>query len=373
LPLRPPSYGYELCAACVGKRALERIQDLLKEVAPGGEYERNGRDYRCDSFTGGAGRGLLITISNGLWHDFRSGEGDDLINFVGRGLGGGNSEGLSFLRRWLGQPERQRLVHKKAAPSPVDDRRTYEAAVRIWRESATLRPGDMGWRYLDETRAIELERWARANNGKVPACLRFNPRVWNREVGRHLPALVAAIVGRDGKFQAVHRTWLEEKNGCVIKGSFLEEQKMTLGRYVVEGGAGCIRLWRPNWSEATDGDVLGLSEGIENAMSVAKFNFGKPHVRIAAGVSLSALLKTWVPSVFSSIILIADNDAPEKPAVKLFEKVCDRFNRECRDVRVLRATRQVKDVNEYIQRLPRGRDGVAPSDADALGDFPPLR
>jgi hypothetical protein len=39
------SYGYELCAGCVGKRLAEpeRVPDIVEELFPGGHYENGGR------------------------------------------------------------------------------------------------------------------------------------------------------------------------------------------------------------------------------------------------------------------------------------------------------------------------------------------
>jgi hypothetical protein len=350
---RGHSYGRALCDRCVVKRLEERICSVVDELFPNGVYKNNRRECRIGSLSGEAGESLCIAIggkNNGRWKDWSTDEKGNLLGLIAAVECHGNRiEALRWGLRWLGEPEHQRPPRPLPVHEPEVESENYKRAVRLWREAVPLQRGDMVWQYLSGFRGIDLERWAQANNGKLPACLRFHPRVWNGESGRAWPAMLAAVVGRDGRFRATHRTWLGTVNGRVEKAP-LVDPKMTLGSYKGEGGNGCIRLWRANWDQATGEDTLALSEGIENAMTTVQFATDPLRLRVAAGVSLSALMETWVPRIFDRIILIADNDQEPGP-VALFKKVCERFKRESRELEILRAWRGVKDVNEQVTKF----------------------
>jgi hypothetical protein len=143
---------------------------------------------------------------------------------------------------------------------------------------------------------------------------------------------------------------------------------MTLGSYTLEDGAkGCIRLSRTKWREAVDGDWLAIAEGCEDALTIIPY---APSLRVAAGVSLSAMKKTWIPNVLNRVLLITQNDPPGSPAALLFPKVCERFRCEGRELQLLKLHEGVKDVNELAMRLRAfggGSARTAQSDAATRG------
>jgi hypothetical protein len=370
---RGHSYGRALCDRCVVKRLEERSGSLVKELFPNGVYKNRGRECRIGSLSGEAGESLCIAIggkNNGRWKDWSTDEKGNLLGLIAAvECQGDRIEALHWGLRWLGEPERQRPARPLPVHEPEAESENYKRAVRLWRKAVPLQRGDPVWQYLGG-RGIDLERWAQANNGKLPACLRFHPCVWNGESGRSWPAMLAAVVGPDTRFCAVHRTWLAEVNGRVGQAP-LSEKKMTLASYKGEGGNGCIRLWRPNWDQATGEDKFAISEGIEDAMTTLQFATDPLHLRVAAGVSLSALKETWVPKIFDRIVLIADNDQEPGP-VKLFEKVCERFKREGREVEILRAWQGVKDINEQVTKFGLRPKPLTPAmmhDANGTADY----
>jgi hypothetical protein len=182
----PGAHVHELCAVCTGKRLAERwVRDVVEELLPGGQYEQGDREYRY-----GSGRGLVIAIGgpkSGLWCDHTAGEGGDLIALIARCIGDDRRAALAWARRWLGQPERRRPARPLPVHAPEDEAKTRKIAERMFCEAAPLCRGDMVSRYL-AGREIDLERLARANDGKLPKSLRFHPSLWNRESGRAWPA-----------------------------------------------------------------------------------------------------------------------------------------------------------------------------------------
>jgi hypothetical protein len=272
------SYGYVLCADCFHKRLAERVRDLVEELLPNGHYENCGREYRVGSIAGEPGRSLEIAIGgprSGLWCDHGSDRKGNLFGLIGpiRCRGAGVGEALQWALKWLGQPERQRPPRPLPEHAPSDGAQNRERALKRWEEARRLSRGDWVLRYL-LGRAIDFEKVALANGGNLSPALRFHPRLWNAETQRFYPAMVAAIIGPEGQSLAAHRTWLvEDEDGRVIKAP-LKSPKKTLGNFTPEGG--CIRLLHPNWREATDRDVLAISEGIEDGLTVAQAEGWQP-------------------------------------------------------------------------------------------------
>jgi hypothetical protein len=366
----PGAHVLEICADCVCKRLAEHAAEIVQELLPNGHFEKGGREYRVGSLAGEPGRSLAIAIGgprSGRWQDHGAGVHGDLYGLYAGCKNVDRIAALRWAREWLGHGERRPAVRSRGVPAPREavDADTRDRAEGIWHEVVPLHPGDPVDRYL-AGRAIELERLAEINGGKLPAALRFHAQLWHRETRRCYPAMVAAIQGPEDEFLAVHRTWLVVgKDGCVTKAP-VETPKMTLGTYTLAAGAGCIRLWRPDWRAASDQDVLALGEGIEDALTFIQAVIKEPKflakifaeeepplLRVAAGVSLSAMEKTWVPPVISRIVLLKQNDPPGRPATLVFEKVRQRFRREGRAVWLQEVPREVKDINELAVMLAR--------------------
>src|ERR1700730_5993287 len=67
------------------------------------------------------------------------------------------------------------------------------------------------WTAARDPRGTPVERYLQSRGLDLPPTpvLRFASRCWNRETGLELPAMVARVDDHDGKFAAVHRTWLQ--------------------------------------------------------------------------------------------------------------------------------------------------------------------
>jgi hypothetical protein len=352
------SYGRALCDSCVVKCLEARVLSLVEKLLPNGKYDPRRREYQVGSLAGEAGKSLGIAIGgrkNGRWIDRNTKEKGNLLGLIAAlCCHGDRIEALRWGLRWLGEPEGQRPARPLPVHAPDDDIKTRGIAERIWeKEGVPVRRGDWIVRYLAESRGIPLERLAWANGGKLPDVLRFHARLWNRETSRFYPAMIAKIVGLDGQFLGIHRTWLSERGGRVDKAP-IEDPKMTLGRFSAQGG--CIRLWGPRWSEATDEDTLGLSEGIEDGLSAALLY---PSWRIAAGVSSDGLMKIRIPPVFGRIALITQNNKPGSSAAPWGAEVRERFLCEGREVWLLNVPREVKDLNELLVKFGKRPPAIA--------------
>jgi hypothetical protein len=345
--------GRPSAAAELARELAVHILVLVHELLPGGK--RSGNWWRVGSLAGEAGESLVVTLRGawqGRWKDYALDVRGDALDLVAQVLFYGDvRKAMDWARQWLGHSERKRdrgVRRPVPVHTPEDDTKTGKIAEeKIWRPAKLLIRGDYVDRYLRESRGIYLERLAEVNGGKLPSTLRFHPRVLHAETKRWYPAMVAQILSPDGQFLAVHRTYLCERDGRVDKAPVGKSAKKTLGHFTDQGG--CIRLWRPNWDEATEEDTLALSEGIEDGLTGALLY---PSWRVAAGGSAYGLEKIQIPPVFSRIVLITQNDKQGSFAARLR----DRLHRENREVQLLNVPRKVKDLNELLVKFGKSRN-----------------
>jgi len=132
---------------------------------------------------------------------------------------------------------------------------------------------------------------------RQPGALRCHFDLFNRESGRSWPAMVAAIVGPDGRHAATHCLWLAEDAGGISRKAPLRDQKMTLGSYA----GGYIPLTRgasgKPLAHAPDGETVAIGEGIETCLSVA---IASPELRVLAVLSLANMARLVLPEAVRS-------------------------------------------------------------------------
>jgi phage/plasmid primase-like uncharacterized protein len=330
----------------VAAMLADRADALCGELLPAGT--REGHEWRVGSVAGEPGRSMAVHLYGGkaeVWCDWAADLGGDALDLVAQVLfRGDKSQAFRWARAWLGldnadpasfEQHRREAAKRREQTSDDEDRRQRQAA-KIFLSALPHLAGTPAAVYLD-TRAIDL-----AQLGRQPRALRFHPYLWNEETQRHWPALVAAIVDADGRMVAVHRTWLTPEGGKAP----LRDPKMTLGRYA----GGCIRLWRgasgKPLKDAPAGDMLVISEGIEDALSVA---VAAPEYRVIAAVSLGNMANITLPTAIGTIIIAAQNDAPGSSAARALDRVIAKFLAEGRRVKIARPPPDIKDLNDLLQ------------------------
>lgn len=341
-------------------RLAAAIEPLCRDLLPAGV--RCGSEWCVAAAGSPTGCSISVHLAGGkagVWGAWATGTGGDALDLVATVAdlsrfrsehdGGDKAAAIRWARAWLGIDgeliRNLRNSRSTAAPAPVrqaepNAEQKRESAWRLWLAASPLRPGDEGWDYLTGTRGIDLAALPR-----LPGALRYMRGLTNAEAGRRFPAIVAAVIGPGGRFQTIHRTWLErQSDGRVLKAPVAEPKKV----YGPCKG-GLIRLARGAsgrpWKEAPIGDILGLSEGIENALSYA---LAVPEHRVAAALNVGNLLHVKLPPTIDIIVIAADSDAPGSPAARTLQRAVDRFLAEHRDVRIARCPAGVKDLNELL-------------------------
>jgi putative DNA primase/helicase len=162
------------------------------------------------------------------------------------------------------------------------------AAVRLWSEARPL-SDSLGDSYL-AIRGIS-ERSSE---------LRFHPRTphGRKPFTRFAPALIAAVRDDSG-LVGVHRTFLDRTTKRLAT---LAPAKCALGRL----GSGAVRL-------QPAGDVLGMAEGIETALSAAQL-FGIP---CWAALGTERFRHVALPTSVSMLLLFLDRDGGGRRAEAL--------------------------------------------------------
>lgn len=275
-PRLPNSFKAELLART----------DLAGLIGRDVALKRNGREFiglcpfhreRSPSFS--------VVPEKGFYHCFGCSAHGDAIDYLTE------SRGMSFMEAveeladaaGLDVPGRQGppRPRRRAAPAPIvapitpeamaeEDERARRKAFEVWRQGVPVM-GSPVEAYM-ASRGIRAETLARLQG------LRFHPAVpywWTppRERGQppakpqklgEWPCMLAAITGPDGRFKALHQTWLADNGAGKRLIVAPDGAKLKVKKVKGPAGGGAIRLL-----PLPDGcAAMGGAEGIETAASV---------------------------------------------------------------------------------------------------------
>jgi hypothetical protein len=155
--------------------------------------------------------------------------------------------------------------------------------------------------------------------------------------------MVAGIWNGEGRFIACHRTYLDQQGDKILKAS-VPSPKKVLGAF--RGGYIPVSKGRSRASlaEAADDETIILTEGIEDAVTLAA---ACPTARVVAAVSLGNIGNVPIPKNIRELIICADNDEDAQAQAALARAVDAQVSRGLRQVSVARAQGS-KDVNALL-------------------------
>ena len=292
------------------------------EIAKALGGKRSGRGFvaRCPAHRD---RNPSLSISDGadgklLLHCHRGCSFDAVIDALRRRGVVGHGETMP--------PPAYEDLQEIRAREAESGRRKRHLAQSLWNERRPIR-GTIVERYL-ASRAISAREFD---------ALGFHPAL-RHPSGAVAPALLAAIVDRDGAFMGLHRTWLEHDGAGK---ALLKPPKAMLG--AATGGA--VRL-----SDQT-GELI-VAEGIETALSLLD---AFPDRRVWAALSANGLRWLDLPDDAAELLIGADGDPAGRSAASgLAERACRRGWR----VRIMTAPEGL-DWNDVAQRVKaEPKDGV---------------
>lgn len=314
-----------LSIAQLSDRLAGRVDELVPRLLPAAR--RSAGYWHCGSVMNEKGDSLFIWRTGsrpGNWQDSATGDHGDLIDLAAAVMQITLQEAIGWAREYLGEGPDVGTQETCRCRQGVEDPNTAAAkreASEIW---AASRPatGTLAETYLRHRCIAE----------PIPASIRFHPGLVYPGSNLQLPALVAAVSGHDRKVTAIQRIFLR-LDGRGKAG--VRVPKMTRGPML--GGA--VRL-------APAGDVLGLAEGLESAMSAAEIH-GVP-VWAALGSRLDAVA---IPGTVRRLILFADNDPPGQRAA---ERAAAKHQMPGRQVEIITPAGDLDDWNDVAQAAVQG-------------------
>lgn len=386
-PRTLPDHVVEEARAAPLRGYLDRLSLALKRA--GGELV--GPCPAC----GGNDRFSINTDKN--IYNCRGCGGGDGIGLVQKALGVDFVSAVEFI---TGQNAREHVIDpaeldrrkeqqraSAAKQSRIEERRREEArrdGYRIWKESKPPQ-GTLVEDYL---------RLRGIGGGVITQVLeskqvRFHPHTpyWG-DVGEGKkelfcgPAMVSAVLRRDGTFGAAHRTWLDlsqPKGKPVVLGKDGKPLSMKLGRGAKQGGA--IRLLHQDAKALPQ--IMVMGEGIETTLSAAAralelFGNGDTGVAAWCGVDLGNMggkalsrqhqdqpgedPRCWIcPSPVQHLIYLGDDGPDHKPTRNKLTRGLRRHKRRHKAYRLDLETRiewagPGMDFNDLISGTGRPSD-----------------
>ena len=283
---------------------------LQGKPKPGGGYL-----CRCPLPDHGKGRGDLhrsLSVDDG--------EGDRILVNCFAGCDGADVM-AELARRGL-LAERNAVAPAASArprpsPRPVEP---HAPSLEIWRQAVPAADDTLTARYLR----------GRGLTGVVPPSIRYHPNVVYPHSGLYLPAMVAAIQAPDRRVIAVQLLFLDPRGrGKAV----VSKPRLFLPGACL--GAGAVRL-------ALATDILGLAEGVEDAISAQEMT-GVP---VWCVLGVARFNSVEIPPNVTTVHLFAQNDPTDSEAGKAVERAADRIA-AVRTVVVRRPPEGFEDWNQW--------------------------
>ena len=360
-------FSGSLSAAVVREGLSQRAEDLFRLVfgeplrASGPEWQGREKSSQVMRMQG---------PKRGLWHDFSSAEGGDLMDLVAREFLGLSSAKVDFPKvlqeaaRYCGisadQPVDTRALEARAA---ARERQAQEAEQREAERRAALVKELAG-------RAVPVGGIAGRADSETPAAAYLASRGITElpESGLdYLPPVAGVPVAGAGHSALV--VWAVDEAGVITGGQRIlvapDGSKPDLDVRKPSFGAigGSVARFPARESSAAEGAPLIIAEGPESALSIWQTTGHE----VWAVFGVSGWERAPIP-VDRPVILAPDRDAPDSPAGRAFRKaVAHHLARGC-DLRIATAPEEIgskRDLNDTLMRADGGPDAVRTAIADA--------
>jgi hypothetical protein len=289
----------------------------------------------------------------------------------------GRSQALKWALNWLGLSDTV-VRSDPAAAEQMRSAKEYAVRRRAWQEEADSRERERRRRqafalYLradnvDAADSAELADYLITRGlpmvllDEIPTALRFTRHAYYDRDRPDVPAMLAPIIHPiTRRHMATHITFLEYRDHAWRNVLAPMLRRKTLG----DKKGGVIPLLRGasgrRLRDAPAGDVLLISEGIENGLAAAVLIRDWKNLpddpRVFAAVDAQNWAALELPEAFHSIILAHDRDDQRLGAFRT--KVGQAWLEEGRSVQHFRPPAEYKDFNEYAARLMQERTMVA--------------
>lgn len=203
----------------------------------------------------------------------------------------GAGDGVALIERVNGWDFRRAVQEVEALagdvriepPKPDRSQADMHSAMKsLYMASRAIEEGDFAWRYLNR----------RTGLSQFPSDLRRvdDLRYSGPPVSRH-PGMIAVVRDAGGKAIQIHRTWLDFGGNKAM----VAEPKQTMPGSIPKGCA--IRLGDP-------GEVMGIAEGIETALSASVMW----EIPVWSAINAGNMVAWRPPAGVRRVLIFGDND-----------------------------------------------------------------
>lgn len=312
-------------------------EDFLLKLFPKGVFENDM--CKIGNVNGDPGKSLCVSLGTGRWIDFAAGDkGGDLISLYAAANALSQNDAYNKLVEIYGLPSERSAPKAPKAPK-IKNTNNRDIANALWDQSVSI-DGTLAQNYL-KRRSIEIQH---------SESLRFNGKVFNKELNISLPAMIGCVRDSENKILAVHRTYLD--NNTALKAN-VKSPKMILG--AIEGGACQL-------AEAEE--TIVICEGIETALSLLQ----ETKLPVWAALSSSNLPNLELPllPLAKKIIIAADSDGAGIAAAK---KAADLWTIGGREVTIALPPSGM-DFNDILCNEPKQINHIIKSSKQYVSDPP---
>jgi conjugative relaxase-like TrwC/TraI family protein len=333
-----------LDAARIVELLNERVESVL-EVVMGAPKQKLGNHYCYGNKEGS----LKVTVKGdkrGLWHDFATGEGGNLLHLIAKESGLDRKadfravldHALSLLGTPAEQVMQQDVFAKKTKVAPLSDpnpprvitpeeKERIQYAKNLARQSQPIQ-GTLAERYLREHRGINLKEF--------PSSVRYHPGIRSKKNGGTYPAVLVIGTHKNGEIEAVQAIYLDKKTGGKADVSI---QKQTWGVPKLGSAVALTHLLSEKSAP------IFIAEGPETGLSIYQSIPGA-HVKVTLG---KGNFRNIDPkSLGNDVVLCTDNDNDEKKEVDI-HLAAERLIAHGKNVWIAKPN-DVKDYNDVLQK-----------------------
>ncbi|CAN5419829.1 hypothetical protein BH10PSE19_BH10PSE19_00020 [soil metagenome] len=324
-------------------KILKENTEVVLERMLGEPKERSGSQLRYGSNKGS----LVVTITGekcGLWHDFQTGEGGNLLQLIARESGFNVKVKSDFPKiiehaiKLVGVSEdavksydftgsKKPIIKASATPTlSGKQQKSVQHARRLARQSQSL-AGTLAERYLREHRGIHLDKW--------PSSFRFHPAIRSGINDTVKPALLIVAKDEQNKVQAVQAIFLDEKTGNKAN---VNVKKQTWG--LPSSGA------MADIPSVQKGGPVYLAEGPETALSI-RAAIPQANVKVTLGKSNFKHLDPKTAG--AHVVLCLDNDGDKPKGEKLIIEAADKLLEHGKHIWIAKPNEIGKDYNDLLK------------------------
>ena len=309
-------------------RQAERIFDQhlmgASKKTHGIQIEYKSQDYK-----------MTLHREKGVWHDFKSGQGGDIVQFLEMqwGLPAKGAGSRTFWEKAAEVAGSRASFEKDVRTPKVKSLSTREGphpekthqAEKLYKNSEPLK-GTAGEGYLRDHRGIQKASFSED--------LRFLPHKTH-------PALLAFARNEEGRVTGGQMIYLDPESH---KKADMDVAKRSFG--ALKGSAVHVQL-------SPSSEVLYVAEGVETALSLVEAGV---EGEVVATLGVSNMKSFLRDPVHQRIILCADNDGPYAATQRVIYSVASHLLSLGKTVEIVMPSHLKEDMNDILKK--EGPEGI---------------